>query len=81
MGGLSYRYVQGGYEDTDFCLRLAGEGREHWYMPGAELYHVEGQSYPKELRFHPEHYNRWLQTELHGNRLSDVMTRFLPGDS
>jgi hypothetical protein len=42
-------------------------------MPGAELYHVEGQSYPKELRFHPEHYNRWLQTELQGDCIKHVM--------
>jgi hypothetical protein len=50
-------------------------------MPGAELYHVEGQSDPKELRYHPEHYNRWLQTELHDERLSEVMSRFPPGVS
>ena len=47
MGGLSHRYLQGGYEDSDFCLRLIDEGREHWYMPGAELYHLEDQSYPE----------------------------------
>jgi GT2 family glycosyltransferase len=69
VGGLSHRYLVGGYEDTDFCLRLIDEGREHWYMPGAELYHLEGQSFPKKLRRLTHNYNRWLQTELRGDRL------------
>jgi GT2 family glycosyltransferase len=68
-GGLSHRYLVGGYEDTDFCLRLTEAGREHWYIPGAELYHLEGQSYPKELREETNPYNRWLHSELWGEQL------------
>jgi len=75
MGGLSHRYVQGGYEDTDFCLRVTDEGREHWYMPGAELYHLEAQSYPQGLRHHAARYNRWLHTELCGGHIAQVMAQ------
>jgi GT2 family glycosyltransferase len=76
MGGLSYRYLQGGYEDTDFCIRLVDEGLEHWYMPGAELYHMEDGSYPRDLRQQTTRYNRWLHTELCGERIEALMAEF-----
>ena len=44
LGGLTRLYVQGDYEDSDLCLRLSQAGRENWYLPDAELYHLEGQS-------------------------------------
>jgi O-antigen biosynthesis protein len=78
VGGLSHRYLVGGYEDSDFCLRLIEESREHWYMPGAELYHLENQSYPAELRKLTSGYNRWLHTELWGERMEHVMAQY-PG--
>ncbi len=78
MGGLSHRYLQGGFEDSDFCLRLIDEGRENWYMPGAELYHLEDQSYPKDLRELTTRYNRWLHTRLWDERIEQLMTRY-PG--
>ena len=61
-GGLSHAYVQGGYEDSDLCLRLIELGRENWYMPGAELYHLEAQSYTAERRKPAAAYNMWLHT-------------------
>ena len=73
VGGLSHRYVQGGYEDSDLCLRLIEEGREHWYMPGAELYHLEDQSYPKDDRQRTTFYNMWLHTELWNESMERVM--------
>ena len=78
VGGLSYRYVQGGYEDSDFCLRLMEEGSEHWYMPGAELYHLEDQSYPKDDRKRATVYNMWLHTELWNEQMERVMQQY-PG--
>ena len=78
VGGLSYRYVQGGYEDSDFCLRLLEEGAEQWYMPGAELYHLEDQSYPKDVRERATRYNMWLHTELWDERMERLMQQF-PG--
>ena len=72
-GGLSHQYVQGGYEDSDLCLRLAEKSREHWYMPDAELYHLEEQSYPKDVRKRVTGYNMWLQSELWGERILDLM--------
>ncbi|CAA9260635.1 MAG: hypothetical protein AVDCRST_MAG20-2685 [uncultured Acidimicrobiales bacterium] len=64
MGGLSTAYVQGDYEDSDFCLRLARSGKETWYLPSVELYHLEGQSYPSVLRAQTTGYNQWLHTHL-----------------
>ena len=61
-GGLSHAYVQGGYEDSDLCLRLIELGRQNWYMPGAELYHLEAQSYTSERRKLAAAYNVWLHT-------------------
>ncbi len=73
VGGLSHRYVLGGYEDSDFCLRLTDEGRDQWYMPGAELYHLEDQSYPRDLRKRATRYNMWLHSRLWGERMERVM--------
>lgn len=62
VGGLRGAYVQGDFEDSDLCLRLAEEGLQNWYLPSAELYHLEGQSYGAELRQLTARYNAWLHT-------------------
>jgi GT2 family glycosyltransferase len=72
VGGLSHAYVQGGYEDSDFCLRLLELGRQNWYMPGAELYHLEAQSYPSEPRKLATKYNMWLHTHLWNDLIEEV---------
>jgi len=64
VGGLCGGFVQGDYEDSDLCLRLLQRGLRNWYVPAAELYHLEGQSYPDELRRAVGRYNTWLQTHL-----------------
>jgi GT2 family glycosyltransferase len=66
VGGLQGAYVQGDFEDTDLCSRLAAEGLQNWFLPSAELYHLEGQSYPGPLRALTSRYNAWLHTELWG---------------
>jgi GT2 family glycosyltransferase len=76
LGGLAGSYVQGDYEDSDLCLRLIEAGRENWYCPDVELYHLEGQSYPSELRQATTHYNRWLHTHLWDKQIQAVMERF-----
>jgi GT2 family glycosyltransferase len=63
VGGLSGVYIQGDYEDSDLCLRLADAGHENWYFPGVDLYHLEGQSYPTTARQANYDYNRWLFNE------------------
>ncbi len=70
MGGLRGMYVQGDYEDSDLCLRLAEVGREAWYLPSVELYHLEGQSYPSEIRALTGAYNQWLHTHVWSERIS-----------
>src|SRR4030095_5707952 len=50
LGGLNGCYVQGDYEDSDLCLRLIEAGYENWYLSAIDLYHLEGQSYPSEIR-------------------------------
>ena len=69
-------YVQGDYEDSDLCLRLAAEGLENWYLPTVELYHLEGQSYPAPLRALTSRYNRWLHTHTWRAQIEAAMQRF-----
>lgn len=78
VGGLPLHYVQGDYEDSELCLRLAGAGRQSWYLPSVELYHLEGQSYVPGIRRIPSEYNMWLHTELHGDRIEATMSDFDP---
>jgi hypothetical protein len=78
LGGLGGCYVQGDYEDSDFCLKLVESGRQNWYLPQVELYHLEGQSYPGPLRFMAWKFNAWVQTRLWGDLIEEVMSRY-PG--
>lgn len=73
MGGLRGQFVQGDYEDSDLCLRLHEDGLASWYLPDAELYHLEAQSYPNELRRTTSAYNTWLQSHLWSERIEAVM--------
>ena len=50
-------------------------------MPGAELYHLENQSYPRDLRKRATRYNRWLHTELWGERIEQLMDRYSSPDT
>jgi O-antigen biosynthesis protein len=72
VGGLSEAYVRGGYEDSDFCLRLDAAGRRNWYLADVELYHLEAQSYPIAAR-HTNRYNAWVQTHLWDQRIEELM--------
>jgi GT2 family glycosyltransferase len=76
--GLPLHYVQGDYEDSELCLRLAQAGRENWYLPSVELYHLEGQSYLPDLRRVPSEYNMWLHSSLWGERIEQAMAEFDP---
>ena len=78
VGGLPLHYVQGDYEDSELCLRLAAAGYENWYLPSAELYHLEGQSYVAEARRGLSDYNMWLHSQLWGETIAAVMERFDP---
>jgi GT2 family glycosyltransferase len=73
VGGLNCAYVQGGYEDSDLCLRLLEAGRDNWYLPHVELHHLEDQSFPSEARRNATAYNTWLQTHLWGDRIERIM--------
>ena len=76
VGGLSDVYVQGDYEDSELCLRLLESGRDNWYLPTVELYHLEASSYSSSERGITGPYNRWLQTRRLGPVIEDVMTRY-----
>jgi GT2 family glycosyltransferase len=76
VDGMSCLYVQGDYEDSDLCLRLVQNGRENWYLADVELYHLEGQSYPTEIRQVAGRYNRWLHTHLHRSAIEGLQQRF-----
>ncbi len=77
-GGLPLHYVQGDYEDSELCLRLAAVGRQSWYLPSVELYHLEGQSYVPGARRVPSEYNMWLHTSLWGEQIEAAMRAFDP---
>jgi GT2 family glycosyltransferase len=76
--GLPLHYVQGDYEDSELCLRLAQAGHENWYLPSVELYHLEGQSYLPGLRRVPSEYNMWLHSSLWGEPIERAMAEFDP---
>jgi GT2 family glycosyltransferase len=76
LGGLSGQYVQGDYEDSDLCLRLAEAGRENWYLADVELYHLEGQSYPSQVRRLVAGFNRWLQDHQWSPFIERVMLKY-----
>jgi GT2 family glycosyltransferase len=74
--GLPDVYVQGDFEDSELCLKLLEAGRENWYLPSAELYHLEGSSYSAAERGITGSYNHWLQTRRWGQAIEDVMARY-----
>jgi GT2 family glycosyltransferase len=73
QGGLQARYVQGDYEDSDICMRLSEQGLENWYLPQAELYHLEALSYGSDLRLPANRYNAWLHTHLWRGRIEALV--------
>jgi GT2 family glycosyltransferase len=73
LGGLRGQYLQGDFEDSDYCLRLRTAGRDCWYAADVELLHLEGMSYPSEVRAAMSRYNRWLHTQLWDPVITDVM--------
>jgi O-antigen biosynthesis protein len=73
LGGLRPLYVQGGYEDSDLCLRLIEAGRDNWYLPHVELHHLEDQSFPSDARRMATAYNTWLQSYLWDERMGELM--------
>jgi len=75
LGGMSWRYVQGDFEDADFSLRLAKDRRTCLYVPEVSLYHLEAQSYPPAARAANRRYNRWLFTRLWGETLEERAVR------
>jgi GT2 family glycosyltransferase len=79
LDGLPTRYVQGDYEDSDFCLQLAAEGLDNWYLPDAELYHLEGQSYAVDARRPCNRFNMWLHNHLYSDRIDRLMLAFADG--
>jgi O-antigen biosynthesis protein len=76
VGGLPTVYVQGDYEDSDFCLQLLGEGLDNWYTPDAELYHLEGQSYTAAARRPSNRYNMWLHNHSWRATIAEVMDQY-----
>ncbi|MGH2810779.1 MAG: glycosyltransferase family 2 protein, partial [Actinomycetota bacterium] len=73
VGGMRGMYMQGDFEDSDLCLRLRGMGLANWYLPAVSLFHLEGQSYPSEMRRLAFRYNSWVHTVLWGDRISQIM--------
>lgn len=76
VGGLRGTYVGGDNEDSDLCLRLIENGYANWYLPDAELYHLEGQSLPEGARKLTRRYNDWLQTRAWNQDVESVMDAY-----
>jgi O-antigen biosynthesis protein len=80
LGGLRSIYVRGDYEDSDLCLQLMDSGRENWYLPDVELYHLEGQSYvvtgnQTGERYTANRYNSWVHSHLWRDRIEEIMRK------
>jgi GT2 family glycosyltransferase len=75
VGGLRDIYVRGDYEDCDLCLRMMDLGRENWYLPEVELYHLEALSYQSNLRLPANRYNAWLHTHMWKEQIDALMER------
>jgi O-antigen biosynthesis protein len=73
LGGFRHGFVQGGYEDSDLCLRLAEWGLRNWYLAEVELYHLEAQSFPSPERQLATGFNTWLQTHLWDQTIERIM--------
>lgn len=73
VGGLSLSYVQGDYEDSDLCLRLAADGARCWYAAEVTLHHLEGGSYPGGDRSRFGIYNQWLHQHRWGADIERIM--------
>ena len=81
VGGLRQEYIlQGGYEDSDLCLRLIDRGLRNWYAADVELYHLEGQAHATASRATTVGYNTWLHTQLWNSLIEQVMSE-APGAS
>jgi GT2 family glycosyltransferase len=74
-GGLDGAYVGHGFEDSDFCLRLARNGAENWYQADVEMYHLQGRSYTDASRSLTEPYNAWLHGALWGRAIEALSGR------
>ena len=79
VGGFDLSYVLGDYEDSDLCVRLQEGGRECRYVPAAELYHLERQSFTDEAEKPAGSgrviYNRWLFSHRWDGRIEELMGR------
>ncbi|HEX4473828.1 MAG TPA: glycosyltransferase [Polyangiaceae bacterium] len=77
VGGLDEDYILGDFEDSDFCLKLRAAGRQVWYSPAVELYHLERQSQTligtQDWRHGLTLYNAWRQTEKWGGAIGKLL--------
>jgi O-antigen biosynthesis protein len=73
LGGLATVYVEGGYEDSDLCIRLVEAGRRNWYLADVELYHLEAQSFFIHARL-ANPCNAWIQTHLWNDQIEALMS-------
>jgi hypothetical protein len=48
-------------------------GRQNWYFPEVELYHLEALSYQSNLRLPANRYNAWLHTHMWKDQLDALM--------
>ncbi len=80
LGGLRDQYIGGDYEDVDLCLRCSEEGRECWYLPQVELFHLEGASRVAapgwKRNAWADLHNRCLQTRIWGERIREAMIAY-----
>jgi GT2 family glycosyltransferase len=72
LGGFATVYVEGGYEDSDFCIRITEAGRRNWYVADVELYHLEAQSFFIHTRL-ANPCNAWIQTHLWNDEITALM--------
>lgn len=80
LGGMDEEYLIGDFEDSDLCLRLAGERRRVVVLPDTRMVHLERQSFAllgsPDFRLSVTRYNAWRHGKRWGPRIAQIMEEF-----
>jgi GT2 family glycosyltransferase len=81
LRGMRNVHVEENSETADFCLRVIEEGYQNWYLPDAELYHLEEEPPSEGLQQQGARYDAWVQMRLWNEQIEALMARYAPPES
>jgi len=79
LGMFDVGFIRGDCEDSDFCLKVRQSGKRIICDNDAELYHLEGNSYPSEERRKVFYYNAMRQELRWDESIAELTHRNLIG--